>query len=85
METGRSMPEQVTWVMRQLGAAYDPNTVCEYTGKKLYQLRRGDFLWYVREDGVYRSMRRLTEEELLGISDNLETFEQDEAEYGLLY
>lgn len=82
----RLEPQQVTWVMRKLGPAFDHDTTCEYTSLRLYRFPLGDrLIGYHREDGCLRACRVMSEDEQAGISPNFETFELERAEYDLLY
>ena len=82
----RLEPQQVTWVMRKLGAAFNHDTICEYTAFRLYRFPISDRLvGYFREDGYLRACRVMSEEERAGVSPNFETFELERAEYDLLY
>lgn len=60
-----------TWAKRKLGAAYDPEKHCAYTGRSIYphpSLPGSMFYW--RDDGhLYRS-RAMTPEEAAWVAAN---------------
>lgn len=87
----RNWPAQTTWVMRQLGAAFNPDTVCEYTGLALwlFPIRCGTCevrpepwsMGFWRADGHLRSVCRVTPEELAWLSSNPEAYEKEHAQF----
>jgi hypothetical protein len=81
-------PPQETFIMRRMGAAFDPETICEYTGARLWKFPadHGDgeraLMGYYREsDGMLVSVRNLTPQELLWITGNPEAFTIEESKF----
>lgn len=67
--------------MRQLGAGFDPERVCEYTGLALHQFpvdhAERALMGYWRTDGFLCAVRPMTGGELLWIAENAARFEAD--------
>lgn len=87
----RKWPAQTTWVMRQLGEAFNPDAVCEYTGLALYMhpIRCGTCeVWpepwsmgFWRTDGHLRAVAKCTPAELAWLSSNPEAYEKEHAQF----
>lgn len=78
----RQWPEQETWVMRQLGAAFDPDTMCEYTGRALHKFPCGvGYMGYWMACGTLRACRQLTPEESAWIVANPVPYQQQQAAF----
>jgi hypothetical protein len=71
--------------MRRLGAAYDSERICEYTGRALYQHPTlGPAGWkmgYWREDGHLLATRNLSPEEMAWLSANLVSYQAEDAQF----
>jgi hypothetical protein len=68
--------------MRQLGAAFDPETRCEYTGLALHQFPTGgDCMGYWRTDGHLLSVRELSPDEKAWILANRVAYNSERAEF----
>jgi hypothetical protein len=88
----RNWPQQTTWVMRQLGAAFHPDTVCEYTGLALWLHPIASHpipgIWpepwamgFWRADGHLRAVCRVTPEEFAWLSANPAQYAAEHAEF----
>ena len=83
----------MTWVERQMGAAFDAEKFCEYTGFRLYQkaVRAGVLtsagvvegwrIGYFREDGVLRRCRNATAGEIAWIAANPAPFQSSQTRF----
>lgn len=67
-----------TWVMREMGRAWNAETHCPYTGLALWTHARlcGDVwrVFYYREDGTTMRCRDASPDEVLWIANNPQTF-----------
>lgn len=80
----------MTWVERQMGAAFNPNKFCDYTGLRLYPspiaspLPYGGSEWriaYWRQDGFLKRVRDCTGAELAWIAANPAKFEASQTRF----
>lgn len=91
MTSRRKWPAQETWVMRKLGSAFNPDTVCEYTGLALWMfpvphvpLHNWPEPWamaFWRADGMLKAVCRVTPEEYAWLSANPDAYQAERAEF----
>lgn len=92
MTSRRKWPEQETWVMRQLGFAFHPDRVCEYTGLALHMhpIQCGTIpdVWpepwqmaFWRTDGHLRAVCRVTPEEYAWLLANPAAYQAEHARF----
>jgi hypothetical protein len=71
-----------TKVTRELGPAFDPETRCEYTGRRLWQFPiSARQMGYWREDRVLIEARAMTPEEKAWIAANPQAYARECAEF----
>jgi hypothetical protein len=87
MKTRRNWPSQTTWVMRQLGSAFNPDTVCQYTGLALHMfpMEVGDgqpqFMGFWRTDGELCGCYPCTDEEKAWILSNPDSYNAERIQF----
>lgn len=71
--------------MRSLGAAFNPDTVCEYTGLALYMHPTlgpaGWSMGFWRADGYLRAVDRCTPDEIAWLWANPAAYQQEHAQF----
>ena len=78
----RHLPPTRTWVTTLLGASYDPEKVCEYTGLTLHQFPLGDdCMGYWRSDGHLLACRSMNPEEKAWLRANPIAYQSEKAEF----